>query len=59
MRFQYMPYLTTGITARRPMVLDHLADHWSGPVQWTNGPDQSEILINGPNGPDIHFGGLI
>ncbi len=35
MRFQYMPYLTTGITARRSMVLDHLAD-------------QSEILINGP-----------
>ena len=34
--------------ARRPMVLDHLADYWSGPVQWTNGPDQSEVLIYDP-----------
>ena len=30
------------------MVLDQLADYWSEPVQWTNSPDQSEVLVNGP-----------
>ncbi len=30
------------------MVVDHLADYWSGPVQWTNSPEQSEVLIYGP-----------
>ncbi len=44
----YFYELAAPLEARRPMVLDHLADHWSGPVQWTNGPDQSEVLMNGP-----------